>query len=64
MVRDSDSERTYYTGFQSCLEAAAYENRLRARRIFIKDTRREVDIILRPQEYMKYIESMRARIRK
>lgn len=64
MKSSNNSTRTHYTGFQSCLEGATYENRLRARRIFIKDSRKEVDIILKPLEYIKYIESMRAQIRK
>jgi hypothetical protein len=64
MKNRSTPTATHYTGFQTCLEGAAHESRLRARRIFIKDTKKVADVIMKPSEYIKYIESLRAQIRR
>lgn len=65
-MRDNlkNSLRSQYTGFTSCLETAEYEEMLQARRIHIKDKRKKVDVILKPNDYIKYIESIRGQIKK
>lgn len=58
------STKSQYTGFQTCIEMAEHEDKLRARRIYLKEKKRELDVILKPLEYLKYMESIRAQIRK
>lgn len=52
-----------YTGFESCKNALRKEIIIKTRRLILKDKNKEINIILKPQEYLKNIESIRRNIR-
>jgi hypothetical protein len=64
MKKNSEkSLNSYYTGFEICLESLKYDNTLRIKKIQNNVRKKEIEVILKPNEYIKYIESIREQLR-
>lgn len=49
--------------FRGCAMVLEQERRMRIRQIYIKDRKKEQNVIMRPAEYIKYVEGIRSSLR-
>lgn len=58
-----DDEK-HYKGFKTNIQVALMEEELRLLKIEMKDRTKSEEVILRPVEYLKYMEGIREKLRK
>lgn len=53
-----------YSGFKTSIETAMIEERIKGLRIDMRDKRRDIDVIMKPMEYLKHIKNIREELRR
>ncbi len=52
-----------YTGFESCINDLKRQYQIKSRRIIIADRKKELNVILKPEEYLKNIKVIRSNLK-